>query len=202
MNNRWSPEARKKFTSPMYRIWSNMKARCYTKSSSRYANYGGRGIRVCDRWLESFDIFCEDMGPRPTSEHQIDRIDNDGDYEPSNCRWALRIEQARNRSTTRLITSGGETKCLQEWAQDLSVNPQTIADRLDRGWDKDKAVSTEARSVSQPGAVFLTYNGKTQRLYEWAKECGLSSATLCKRLKRGWSASEAIEIPNGGKRSG
>jgi hypothetical protein len=185
---------------PEYLVWTNMKARCYTPSSSRYARYGERGIRVCERWRESYQAFLEDMGRRPSPDHQIDRRDNDGDYTPKNCRWATRVENSWNRSATLWIEANGEKLPLAEWARRLGANPQTIADRLDRGWSPEDAVSRPPRSVAQPGVVTLVLYGREQRLFEWAKETGLTAATICKRLKRGWSIEEALTIPSGGRR--
>ena len=83
--------------SPEFYIWRTMKARCGNPKSQSYKHYGGRGIKVCDRWTESFSNFLSDMGERPNPELQIDRINNDGDYTPSNCRWATRSEQQLNK---------------------------------------------------------------------------------------------------------
>jgi hypothetical protein len=85
-----------------------MKRRCYDKNFARYANYGGRGIKVCHRWLNSFEAFHEDMGPRPSRKHTIDRINVEGDYEPGNCRWATPPEQARNTTRTVWIDVDGQ----------------------------------------------------------------------------------------------
>lgn len=92
---------------PEYKIWSGMKQRCYNKKQAKYNHYGGRGITVCKRWRESFTAFLEDMGPRPSPEHSIDRIKGHGNYTPKNCRWATRSEQRVNRvSETKPIWEG------------------------------------------------------------------------------------------------
>ncbi len=85
----------------IYNTWRGMKKRCYRAANKDFANYGGRGITVCDRWRQSFAAFASDMGPKPTPAHSIDRINNDGNYEPSNCRWATVAEQHANKRNPR-----------------------------------------------------------------------------------------------------
>jgi hypothetical protein len=104
-----------------YRIWSGMKKRCFNPAEPSYKNYGARGITVCERWSESFSAFYEDMGPRPM-QHSIDRIDNNGNYEPGNCRWTTRIVQNRNTRTATMLTINGETMSLRDWADRMNMN--------------------------------------------------------------------------------
>lgn len=111
-----------------------MRQRCQNPNDRTYKNYGGRGITVCDRWLESFENFYADMGPKPSPKHSIERKDNDGPYSPENCRWATRVEQGRNRRNNRRVTIGGETKCLSEWAVVAGVCYATMLSRTRRGW--------------------------------------------------------------------
>lgn len=113
-----------------YNIRLHMIRRCTEKTSKEYHNYGGRGIRVCDRWLESFENFLEDMGNRPSDRHSIDRIDNNGDYEPGNCRWATYKEQALNKRTTKLITVGGVSDTLRGHALSRGLKYTTVWNRL------------------------------------------------------------------------
>jgi hypothetical protein len=133
---------------PEYGVWAAMLRRCRNPNTRDYPHYGGRGIRVCPRWLD-FAEFMADMGPRPTSRHWIDRIDNDGDYCKENCRWATVVEQERNRGNNRLLTLHGETKCLAAWAEQYGADPDTIGTRLKRGWEAELAVTTPVRRGRQ-----------------------------------------------------
>lgn len=101
---------------PLYATWRGMRQRCISPTCKDYPHYGGRGIRVCERWLNSFNNFVADMGPRPSNKHTIDRIDNSKDYEPGNVRWATRAEQSLNRRCTRFRTINGVTKSRAQWA--------------------------------------------------------------------------------------
>lgn len=131
---------------PLYTIWAQMKSRCYSTTARGYANYGGRGVTVCDRWRESFEAFLADMGDRPSPEHTLDRYpNNDGNYEPGNCRWATPAQQQRNKRNNRLLTCGGKTLCVQEWAELLGVRPNNIMTRLRLGWTAEEALAIPYR---------------------------------------------------------
>jgi len=126
-------------SSPTYQAWAAMRHRCLRPSNPRFADYGGRGITVCERW-SSFAAFLSDMGERPNGM-QIDRIDNDGNYEPSNCRWATAKEQTRNRRNNRLLTIDGATKCLAQWSELSGVGYAVIRARLTvLKWEPKRAV--------------------------------------------------------------
>ena len=117
---------------PEYTVWEKMKERCHNPNQNRYKNYGGRGIKVCDRWLgeKGFANFLNDMGKRP-ADHTLNRKDNDGNYEPNNCEWATYKDQARN--TTTNVCFGGA--CMVEWAEHLKVNYKMFAEVVKlHGW--------------------------------------------------------------------
>jgi hypothetical protein len=107
-----------KTETPEYAIWQAMKRRCYNPNDTNYERYGGRGIRVCDRWIDSFDSFIADMQERPSLKHSIDRLDNDKDYSPENCLWRTATEQANNRRSNVYLEIWGERKTLAQWARD------------------------------------------------------------------------------------
>jgi len=118
-----------------YRAWMGMKSR---------AKHSEKRIAVCDRWLTSYESFLEDMGRKPAPEYSLDRTDTFGNYEPSNCRWATKVQQAQNTRSNHLIEFQGQTKCLTEWAREFELNPATLSARLgDYGWSVERALKTK-----------------------------------------------------------
>lgn len=130
-----------------YTAYHNMLRRCYSPTNEKYPRYGGRGIRVCKRWRgpAGFSNFVTDMGDAP-SGMQIDRIDNDGNYESGNCRWATRIQQARNKSATLRLTYDGTSKSVTQWADDRGLKASTVHARLRRGWSVEQALTRPPRT--------------------------------------------------------
>lgn len=126
--------------SPEYRAWIGMIMRCENPALKYYHRYGGRGIRVCEEWRGSFAAFLADVGRRPTGNHTLDRIDNNGNYEPGNVRWSTRREQANNRQNNRQIQHGGESLTLTQWARRTGIPVGTIFKRLSSGWSVDSAL--------------------------------------------------------------
>lgn len=135
--------------SSTYSSWQAMKARCLNPKLPTYKNYGGRGIKVCDRWEKSFKNFYEDMGPRPSLRHSIDRVDNSGNYTPKNCRWATREQQARNRRDTRKIFYRGAWIRLRVLADAININQATIWSRIHKlGWTAEEAIHGKEKSCA------------------------------------------------------
>jgi hypothetical protein len=124
-----------------YRTWGHIRNRCNNKNSAAYRLYGARGIKVCERW-KKFENFLADMGPSPSPSHSIDRIDNDGNYEPGNCRWATTQEQAANKRNNVRFTFHGVTRIKEEWAKHFGICAKKVDVRLRLGWEPLEAFST------------------------------------------------------------
>lgn len=196
---------------PEYRSWEGMLGRCYNQHDPAYSRYGGRGIFVCDRWREAYSNFLADMGRKPSPKHSIDRFpDNNGPYSPENCRWATSLEQNRNKRNNRLLTSGGQTKTLSEWAGDAGVDDGmvarrlTLGDSLEKALEKPKPLGSWADKVAEvrlakygpsrrknPNLVW--FNGEGKNLYEWARIFHISPITLTSRIERGWPVEKALK---------
>lgn len=127
--------------SRVYRIWTNMKTRCLNKADIHYKSYVGRGIKICDQWVENFEKFLSDMGTPPTVQHSINRVDNDGDYDPKNCVWATNIEQANNTRKNHVIEFNGTKRTLAQWADHTGINRSTLLARINKhGWAIERAL--------------------------------------------------------------
>jgi len=127
-----------------FACWVHIRQRCENERSKDYRNYGARGIKVCVRW-NSFLNFLSDMGKKPSHHLTIERIDNDGDYSPSNCRWATRKEQNRNSRSNRLLSFGGNKMTTSQWAEFMGVPRSILHKRAYRGWSDEKVLTTPVR---------------------------------------------------------
>jgi len=154
-----------------------MLQRCSNAKSKSYANYGGRGIRVCARWVDSFAAFCADMGPRQ-EKHQIDRINNNGDYSPDNCRWVSAKQNNNNKRNNVHLTFNGETRTVTEWADHLRVSASVLRERLRNGWTTEEALSPITLAASGHSCISITDSGKwSVRKYVNGKQRQLGTFT-------------------------
>lgn len=184
-----------------YKTWSKMKARCSQENDASYERYGNRGIKVCDRWLESFQNFYDDMGDAPTPKHSIDRIDNDGDYCPENCRWATQEEQNNNYSRNMFIEIGGKKQSLRRWCTDLNISYSIAYQRIRvLSWTPEQALGLTNRETiydysKNDKFVFVEVDGVKKHISEWAKEYGLNPKLVYKRYHtHRWPIKQALGI--------
>lgn len=161
---------------PEYGVWAAMKRRCNNPNVKDYPNYGGRGIKVCDRWND-FDAFYADMGSRPEGG-MIERINNDGNYEPGNVRWATRADQANNKRNSRLMSCNGKTQTVAQWCHELGLSVGAIHQRLKNGWSEERALSvtSQAESLKKLGmdaALQIRAEYPAKSIGQLAKEYGV-----------------------------
>lgn len=126
-----------------YRIWACMISRCGNQNDKGWYRYGGRGITVCEEWRRDYSSFLADVGRRPTRAHSLDRINNDGNYEPGNVRWATRSQQRRNNSENTILEVGGRRMCLADWAEEVGLGRECLRGRLRLGWPPEEALFTK-----------------------------------------------------------
>lgn len=183
--------SRNKYT-PDYRTWANMMSRCYGLRSSRYKQYGGRGIRVCDRWHDA-SAFLSDIratiGARPTSKHSLDRINVDGNYEPGNVRWATNLQQSRNRTNNKRIEFNGETLCVSEWTERLGVTTSNLQNRLNRGWPPGKAMTVPFARLPK---ITISYGDASRSIREWSALTGVREGIIHNRLRAKWTVGQVL----------
>lgn len=132
---------------PTWKSWKSMHDRCLLPAHKSYERY--KDFKICDRWLNDFEAFLADMGERPPGT-TLERIDNEGDYTPSNCRWATPKEQARNRRSNLLITANGKTKTAVEWAEELGMRSCTLVRRARAGMPPERILARESLKKGQP----------------------------------------------------
>jgi hypothetical protein len=159
--------ARKGRKSPEFYVWQAMLARCYRKTHISYPDYGGRGIRVCARWIRDFAAFLHDIGPRPSVRHTLDRENTAGNYTPKNTRWVTRDVQNRNRRNNVLVTINGRRRPLSAWAETFNIPYGTVRNRLGRGWSARRALTTPVRTTRPPVSAMV--RAKVRKLYATGK---------------------------------
>ena len=166
----------------LYHIWRSMKDRCLNNNSPAYHRYGGRGITMSSRWVDSFIAFERDIGPRPSLRHTLERIDNNKGYYPSNVRWATRAEQANNRATNRILEHDGKRMNVAQWAKHLDLPHALIRSRLHRGETVAEALRPRENRERNKTVLFM---GERKTLTEWARILKVPYATVYWRYTNG-----------------
>lgn len=195
----------------LHNVWSKMLSRCYWKKHKSYADYGGRGITVCPEWYDSFQTFAEWALQNGYDEQAdfmactIDRIDVNGNYEPSNCRFVSMKEQCNNRRNNRILSMNGESHTLTEWSNLMGIPHDTIMRRIKNGWCVEDALTRPVRVQKNNAAknvdaiqsghnTAITFGNTTHTITEWEKITGISRTTIKNRLKQGMSVEDALTL--------
>lgn len=174
----------------IYNSWSKMVSRCTDKKDIRYKHYGGRGISVCEEWNKFRPFYDWALSHGYDDKLTIDRIDVNGNYEPSNCRWITQKEQCNNKRNNINVEYNGETKTLKQWAEKYGIKYKLLHDRYRRyGWEFEKALLTPPEDWN------VTINGESHCIEEWSRIKGIKSGTIFSRIRRGWSKEDAINTP-------
>lgn len=170
-----------------YRSWSHMLDRCYNPKDKRYPDYGGRGIRVCDRWAASFENFLADMGEKPAGR-TIDRIENNIGYQPGNCRWATAAEQANNRRSNIVLRVDGMPSRIADVSDKLGLSYETMRRRI----QYSKMTDDKKYSNEKIKRITLSHDGLSMSIKEWSARTGVAAHTIDTRLRRGKTVAEAL----------
>jgi hypothetical protein len=187
----WGDFGLGKLNWPEYRCWAKMRDRCLNPARKKYETYGGRGIRICERW-DRFANFLEDMGKKPSPKHSIDRKDVNGNYEPGNCRWATNGEQQRNRRDSVHVMYRKKRVLLIELCEKKGWNYITVLSRYNKGWSLRRASTVPVRNYVSRG---VTNKGEPAFLVGLCKQHGLKYSVVYARLQLGWTLQEALTIP-------
>ena len=169
-----------------YRIWKAMKSRCYSPSCRKQGYYQKDNIKVCDRWLHSFENFLEDMGKMPGENYSIERIDYSKDYCPENCKWILQSEQSKNRRNVLIYTYDGKTMILKDWARYFGINYSTLHKRIKKGVPFEQAINSDCYNR------LVEINGEKKTVSEWCDFYNLNKGDVFSRIHRGCGKEDAL----------
>lgn len=173
-------------------IRHSMYCRCHYPTTHGYERYGGRGIKICEEWINNPDSFYDwAINNGYKKGLTLDRIDVNGNYEPSNCRWVTKEVQDNNRRNNRKITYNGETKTLSQWARKYNINIVTLSDRLKSGKTMSEALNKPV--IKSGGFIQYTLNGETKLLSEWCKIYGINYQTAWKKSKKGYDIEKILK---------
>lgn len=183
---------------PERNVLTLMIQRCHNPKNPKYKHYGKRGIQVCEAWRASdgFQLFLAHIGSRPSPDHEVDRKDNDGNYEPGNVRWVVRSTQMRNTRRTKRILVAGETLAIVDAAERADLDPVTVVSRIASGMTPEEA-------LAKPGQLhrrLITAGGVTRNAVEWSRHLGGEQSLVATRLHHGWSEIEAVTLPLGSRK--
>lgn len=174
----------------LYTVWHAIRHRCKNPSATFYRHYGGRGIIIHPEWDDDFSAFVRDVGFPPSEEgFDLDRINNNGNYEPGNVRWISHQGNSKNTRRARLVTIDGVTKNMSEWCDESGVGRPTMFRRLALGWEGKMLLT---KSSDKAWASRYTINGETMTIEEWAKVIGISEVGLRMRIDRGLTGEELL----------
>lgn len=180
----------------LWTIWYGMIERCYNKNLKSYKSYGERGICVCSEWLDKSNGYnnFKQWAINNGYEHNLtlDRINFNGNYEPSNCRWTTAIVQANNRRSNRIVNYKGTVDTLANVCRNNGLNYGLINNRIQKGISVERALSDDFQSENRK---YITYNNETHTQSEWTKILGFSKNTISERLRHGWSIEKALTEP-------
>lgn len=182
---------------PEYSVWSNIKWRCSGKCKSKNnSGYANRGIKICERWANSFQNFLDDMGPRPSPDHSIDRINNNGDYCPENCRWTTAKVQANNTRRTKFLEYRGETKPLTTWAEELGLSKDLIKNRIFRyKMSVEEAFERPIRKTVNESPKEFVVDGETLTIEQCSQKFNLTKERIRMRFAHGWDTDRIMKTP-------
>lgn len=182
----------------IYSIYHDMKRRCYNPNRKNYKNYGAKGISVCNEWRDDFVSFYEwAIKNGYTDKLTIDRIDNNGNYCPENCRWVDRKIQNNNKSNNHLVTYNGKTQTLKKWSEELGLDYSALLARINKyKWGIKRTLETDVIKSTKSYRHFVTFNGKTQSIADWARELNFDYFVIRNRIIRyKWSIEKALTTP-------